>query len=98
MKWKAPSDRVQFMISAPVTIPLTLIAIPFVLPIVAVCWIESKLQKRFGSKKSWAPWYAWRPVKAETEEFGDDRWVWLETIDRRRFYDRTLYRLPQGDS
>jgi len=96
MQWKPLSSRTEFIILAPILIPVIAVSFVVFLPMVLIWWIDQKLYERFGSaykpSNEWTRWYAWRPVNAETNKFPETKWVWLETIERRNFYGRILYR------
>lgn len=86
MRWKPLEDRklprpVQFALAVPMLVVLA--------PLMAAIWLDDQFQKRFGPKAEWTPWFAWRPVRTD-HGFGEA--VWLETIERRAWYSRTIYR------
>lgn len=78
MRWKSPSDRAQFWLLAPVILPIVAIAVPPILAMVGLGWIVGKIFPRHD----WRPWFAWRPVKFD--EWPNNRWAWLERVERRR--------------
>jgi len=95
MKWRAPSDRTQMWLVAPVAVPLAILALPAILFYVAGTWITGKLRPSF----EWHPWFAWRPVPLDgwwSHVGRRGSWAWLTTVERRaRPYDwPTEYRLP----
>lgn len=50
-------------------------------------WFDKRVERKCGDlwKYKWHSWYAWRPVVFE------GRFVWRETVLRKRFADRWLY-------
>lgn len=95
MKWRAPSERTQFWLAAPVVIPVAALCSVILMPAALLIWLDGKRRARQAAK-GWHPWLAWHPVKAGEWWENDRRWVWLETIDRRvrRYGDGYDYRLP----
>lgn len=92
MRWKPLEGRdmprpVQFVITVPVLIILS--------PLMAAVWLDDQFHKHFGPKAEWSPWFAWRPVRTD-HGFGEA--VWLETIERRAWYSRTIYRTVDTSS
>lgn len=84
MKWRAPSERAQFWLAAPVALPIAAMAVPFILLGVGIHWVLMKLFPR--PSEEWHPWFAWRPVSLEhwSEHVGKrGGWAWLETVERR---------------
>lgn len=86
MRWKPLNQRkmpraVERILAVPMLIILA--------PLMAVIWFDAQLQKRFGPKAEWAPWFAWRPVRSDC---GFGKTVWLETVQRRAWYGQTHYR------
>ena len=86
MRWKPLEDRrlpdaVAFVVAVPVLILLT--------PLIAALWLDQLWQKKFGPKAEWSPWFAWHPVRTD-HGFGHS--VWLETVERRAWYGKTVYR------
>ena len=93
MRWKSPSDKTILLLLFPIIIPLggfiAIVLLPFILLFIV---IPEWIRKHFGPGKVWEEYYAWRPIKAEERDSLKEKWVWLETIERRNFYGRTLYR------
>lgn len=96
MKWKAPSERVQFIIAAPIAVPVALAAAVVLLPVAGLIWLEEQWAKRQRAKGRHV-WYAWRPVKFDAFWYNDmdSCWFWLEPVDRRWSRGRWEY-LPLG--
>lgn len=98
MRWKAPSERVQFMLAAPVVIPITVIAAPFVLMLAGLVILDDWLRPSLD----WHRWFAWHPVSlsARPTSLGERRaWAWLETVERRsRLYNWPTEYRPIGEA
>lgn len=80
MKWKAPSERAQFWIAAPITIPACLVAAPFILLAVGVGYLSLKMFP--NPSHEWHRWFAWRPVRLGHWSRSEG-WAWFETVERR---------------
>jgi hypothetical protein len=66
-------------------------------PLVGLLWLQSEYRKRVPPPSDrWHPWFAWRPVRVWSPSGGEAS-VWLENIERRRFFNTIDYRLPGGD-
>jgi hypothetical protein len=64
-------------------------------PLVLGAWLYQEYRERVPRPSDhWHKWFAWRPVRAWATE--GDRTVWLETIERRRFYSSLDYRIPDA--
>lgn len=84
MKWKAPSERVQFWIASPIVIPASLIAALIFLPGIGLHLLLQRVFPR--PSEEWHRWYAWRPVRLGhwSEHIGKRAgWAWLEAVERR---------------
>lgn len=57
--------------------------------LIAALWLSDKLSPRIPSGDHWAAWFAWHPV---TLDHGFGKTVWLEVVERQRWYGRTIYR------
>src|SRR3546814_17403355 len=99
MKWRAPSERMQFWLAAPIAVPVAVLCAIWLLPVAAMLWLDRKCRARQAAR-GWHPWLAWRPVKIGQWWAKDRRWVWLETVERRvRDYgDGYDYRLPGAEA
>jgi hypothetical protein len=85
-QWK-PSKRFEDVIKWPLAVLFSpLIAI--ILFAVAAAKLQEWLM---GPSWYWRPWFAWHFVDVDGRGT-----VWLEWIERRTWYNRTLYRTP-GD-
>jgi hypothetical protein len=97
MQWKSPSGRTVFLLLSPLAVPTAVVAgfllLPFiVLFIIIPEWIGRTIRKRFGPTNTWSLWYAWYPVRAEKwDSITEDKWIWLENVNRRYFCGKTLY-------
>jgi hypothetical protein len=83
MKWHPPSEGVQFLLVAPVVVPLGLLAAAVILPLVPIFMLESWLSRKLRPSPEWHQWFAWRPVRVGDQFDHDRRWVWLEPVERR---------------
>lgn len=97
MKWKAPSQKVQDILIAPIAIPAALAFAVLILPCVPLIWEWNKWDD-YRFRKPWHRWFAWRPVKLGAWYDKDRRWVWLEMLERKHDrYDADInwvYRVP----
>lgn len=101
MRWKPIPEKVHFWLAAPVTIPVAIMAAPFILFAVGIAKLSLKIFP--PPSQDWHPWFAWRPVKTGHWADKDRRFIWLETVERRAHpYDwPTEYRTPdqtKGDA
>ena len=95
MKWRAPSERVQGWLVAPIAIPAAACLFVLIAPAIPVIWAWDRWD-RYRFRKPWHRWFAWRPVMLG-EWFEDERrWVWLEMVERVRakYHSEWIYRLP----
>jgi hypothetical protein len=71
------------------------VSAPLWAPLVTGAWLYHQYRKRVPPPSAhWHPWFAWRPVRAWTDD--GDAAVWLETIERRRFFSTLDYRIPEA--
>lgn len=96
MKWRAPSERTQFWLAAPIVVPVALLCAIWLSPIALVFWIDGKWRARQRAK-GWHVWFAWRPVKTGPW-WQRGGWVWLEMIERTLDRDGYEYRLPGAEA
>jgi hypothetical protein len=82
-----PSDRTQTIIAIPLMIMLSP-AIACILFAVGMVKLQEWL---VGPSWYWRPWFAWHFVDVDGRGT-----IWLEWVERRRWYSNTLYRMP-GD-
>lgn len=99
MKWRAPSERAQMIMIAPIAIPAALILAPAVLTGVGIHWLLMKLFP--APSLEWHSWFAWRPVPLGhwADHVGNrGGWAWLETVERRgmKYSWPTEYRALAG--
>jgi len=83
MKWRAPSERVQFWLASPVVVPLGIVAAIMLSPAILAIWITGKLPR---TSMEWHLWFAWRPVPLGhwSDHVGKrGGWAWLERVERR---------------
>lgn len=89
MRWKPMDTR-----TIPQALEWLLMAILFPVwgPLIAGIWLHEQY-RRYVPRPSadWHRWFAWRPVRVWWRDSGDAV-VWLETIERRRFYNTMHYR------
>ena len=72
---------------------MMVIMAPVLGPLIAGLWLHDQYRRHFPRPSDhWHRWFAWRPVRVWTPDV--DASVWLETIERRRFYGSMDYRLP----
>ena len=86
MKWRAPSQRVQFILASPIVVPAGIIAAALILPIIPVFWLVDKISAKMRPSMDWHAWFAWRPVPLGhwSEHVGKRAdWAWLERVERR---------------
>lgn len=96
MKWRAPSDRMQFLLLSPIIVPLAVLCAIWVAPVGLVVWLDRRRRSRLYAK-GWHVWFAWRPVK--TGPWWDrGGWVWLEMIERQVGGEENEYRLPGAEA
>ena len=56
---------------------------PALLMLIALLYLHRAKRLLLGPTEEWRPWFAWCPVIMRSWEGQDDRWVWLEWLERR---------------
>lgn len=78
-------DRVAAWIMWPLMIATAPVWGLFVGLLAASVWFD----RRFGPVAHFTAWFAWRPI---TTDYGFGETIWLEQVERARWYDRVIYR------
>jgi hypothetical protein len=50
-----------------------------------------------GNASKWQDWFAWYPVSCAAPGEAFHKWVWLRTVQRRRFYCAVWFCIPYFD-
>lgn len=96
MKWRAPSERTQLWLAAPIVVPVALLCAVWFAPLALVMWLDHRRLARVRAK-GWHLWFAYRPVKVGPW-WNRGGWVWLEMIERKIGGEDSEYRLPGAEA
>jgi hypothetical protein len=91
MKWRAPSDRTQTILLAPILVPVAIFGVPVILGLVGFSWLWDNV---LLPAHDWRPWFAWRPVRLDQ---WPAQWAWLETVEKTRWSGESAYRALGDD-